>query len=83
MKTVQREYQDLLGQSIIAEPPKVPFFSPVNNTIVAQAEELGASYWVQNLASPVLFSSAVGKVLDSTASQKVFIEIGPYWPLMV
>lgn len=78
MKTVETKYRDMLGNSIAVESPKMPFHSSVYTTVVTEAGVLGPSYWVENLLSPVLFSSAVGNILNADGPSKTFLEIGPH-----
>jgi NADPH:quinone reductase-like Zn-dependent oxidoreductase/malonyl CoA-acyl carrier protein transacylase/SAM-dependent methyltransferase len=80
MKTVGKQYTALLG-NFEADAPKVPFFSSVTNEVVEDPNVLNASYWVQNLTSPVLFSSAVGNVITTITTPKIFLEIGPHTAL--
>lgn len=78
MKAVESQYQSLLGNSITAKDPVVPFFSSVTGEMVKSGKILGASYWPWNLVSPVLFSTAVGSILEHMQAPSVFIEIGPH-----
>ena len=78
MKTVEARYRALLGKSIHAKEPIVPFYSTVTGKLLRSGEILSTSYWVQNLVSPVLFLSAVSATTDSLPSPKAFLEIGPH-----
>nr|WGU20916.1 crs5 [Clonostachys rosea] len=63
-----------------SEAPTVPFFSSVTNTVIREAKVLGASYWRQNLVSPVLFNTAVQNLLQwqEKSTDGLFLEIGPH-----
>ena len=78
MKAVEAIYRALLGKSIHAREPVVPFYSTVTGGLLRSGEILSTSYWVQNLVSPVLFLSAVSAITDSLPSPKAFLEIGPH-----
>ena len=41
-------------------------------------ETLSASYWAQNMISPVLFFSAVSAIIDTFPQPLAFLEIGPH-----
>ncbi|MGW0532912.1 SDR family NAD(P)-dependent oxidoreductase [Streptomyces sp. NPDC003032] len=53
----------------------VPFASTVTGGLLG-GEELDGAYWWRNVRRPVLFSEAVGALLDSGCD--VFAEIGPH-----
>ncbi|KAL8646874.1 MAG: hypothetical protein Q9226_006676, partial [Calogaya cf. arnoldii] len=79
MEPIADEYHASIHDYIEAQSPKVPFYSSVTGGIVeAGPGILGATYWTQNLVSPVLFLSAIKSVLESNDSPKVFLEIGPH-----
>ena len=78
MKTVEARYRALLGKSIHAKDPVVPFYSTVTGGLLRSGDILSTSYWVQNLVSPVLFLSAVGAITNTLESPKTFLEIGPH-----
>lgn len=58
--------------------PMLPLYSTVTGTIQSDANALDASYWRENLVSPVLFSSAVRNLLKERNghSTVIFMEIG-------
>ncbi|KAL4862617.1 hypothetical protein BDV12DRAFT_178594 [Aspergillus spectabilis] len=69
----------------------VEMLSSVSGTIV-NAKDLGASYWVQNLVSPVRFSDAVATLLQGSTKRRrrlrpgeaavdLLLEIGPHGAL--
>ncbi|KAI9035669.1 ketoacyl-synt-domain-containing protein [Aspergillus affinis] len=77
MMRVTGEYHDALATMEKARSnPAISFFSSVANKLIDGAE-LGPQYWVQNLVSPVLFSSALEKLV-SAAEPQVLLEIGPH-----
>jgi acyl transferase domain-containing protein len=78
MKTVADEYLSMIEDVVSAKAPAIPFYSSVTGKIIRSSGELSASYWVQNLVSPVLFYSAVNQVLATLPSPKTFLEIGPH-----
>jgi len=57
------------------QSPRLPIYSTVTG---ARANDLSfdADYWIDNLRKPVLFSHAIGQLLDDGYS--TFIEIGPH-----
>jgi acyl transferase domain-containing protein len=65
----------------------IPMFSSVTGDLI-RPQSLSASYWVDNLVSPVNFSGAVGSLLKHSESQEhlhdrrvfanTFLEIGPH-----
>lgn len=78
MQTIAGKYRDLLGKAIHARPPTVQFFSSVLGKLMEDNEILSTSYWIQNLTSPVLFSSAVSSIVNNLEGHKAFLEIGPH-----
>lgn len=81
MKTVEAKYSNFLGKAIHAKEPTVPFYSSVTGGLLRNGETLSASYWVQNLISPVLFLSTVSAIIDSVSQPLAFLEIGPHTTL--
>jgi myxalamid-type polyketide synthase MxaE and MxaD len=57
------------------QPASLPIYSTVTG---AKGNDLNfnADYWIDNLRKPVLFSDAIGQLLDDGCS--TFIEIGPH-----
>ncbi|MCJ1385150.1 hypothetical protein MMC17_008269 [Xylographa soralifera] len=78
MKSIEIKYRTMLGKAVHAKEPKVPFYSSVTGGLMNDNGILSTAYWVHNLTSPVLFSSAVSSVLNTLPSTKVFLEIGPH-----
>ncbi|KAL4811864.1 hypothetical protein BDW67DRAFT_189235 [Aspergillus spinulosporus] len=91
MKTVADEFLNAVGV-ITPRPSDIPMFSSVTETRVEDPATLVASYWMQNLISPVRFSGALATLLNDTPGVKAntrrrrtagsvwsaLIEIGPH-----
>ncbi|GJC88624.1 highly reducing polyketide synthase gloL [Colletotrichum liriopes] len=78
MRQVAPLYKELLGGDMTnAKDPIIPFYSSVFCKSVKSGRELGPGYWVDNLVSPVRFSTAVGQILQEPG-HKTFVEIGPH-----
>ena len=78
MEAIEAKYRSLLSKIVHSATPKIPFYSSVTGEIMKEGGDLGASYWIQNLLSPVLFSTAVETILKGVSTQKIFLEIGPH-----
>ncbi|KAF2686174.1 ketoacyl-synt-domain-containing protein [Lentithecium fluviatile CBS 122367] len=78
MIDVADEYRRKLERLPEEAAPNIPFYSSVMGLMITRSQCLGSSYWVRNLTSPVLFSSAVQTIIDNGTSAKVFLEIGPH-----
>jgi SAM-dependent methyltransferase len=78
MKAPADQYLDFISPHLNPRNPTVPFFSSVTNQTISNATELGPSYWVQNLVSPVKFATAVSQATNSFEVNKTFLEIGPH-----
>lgn len=86
MAAIGEEYEHYLhlAAAVIGSPsrnanPDATWISSVNGEIVDQ-DVAGPSYWRANLESPVLFESAVGKLLKDYGPQHL-IELGPHGAL--
>src|SRR4051794_38069947 len=79
METIGKEYTALVGK-FYAEAPKLPFFSSVSNEVIVDSNILNAPYWVKNLTSPVLFTGAVRKLIETIPTSKISLEIRPHQP---
>lgn len=82
MVSLSAEYYKLLQFEIskLAHHPHITetaMFSSVTTRMVTEKHVRDASYWVQNLTSPVKFSTAVLNLL-SVNSECLFLEIGPH-----
>ena len=78
MEEAGHDYYALLEGKIPTQRMDVPLFSSVTGKAISDPEQLGPSYWRQNLESPVLFNSAVRTCLDQMPHENVFLEIGPH-----
>lgn len=79
MKLVEHEYASLLrhiGNS--KKRARATMYSSVTSREI-NAEQLGASYWVDNMVSPVNYVGALQEMMTLPSSQrpKIFVEIGP------
>jgi SAM-dependent methyltransferase len=78
VKEIGEAYENSIQGYISAKAPDVAFYSSVTGGLISENELPGASYWRQNMESPVLFSSAVQTLLDDSSGDQVFVEIGPH-----
>ncbi|WP_437786878.1 type I polyketide synthase [Sorangium sp. So ce1097] len=60
---------------IAPRPGQVPICSTVTGAFI-EGQALSASYWKRNLREPVLFSAAVGMLVES--AHLVFLEVSPH-----
>lgn len=80
MQAVAEEYLQDLG-SLLKGPPTmdtVPMISSVTGRVVAGTELRAPKYWVDNMVSPVLFSSAVATMIEIGNEVDHLVEIGPH-----
>ena len=63
-------------QKVRWQAPEIPYVSGVTGNWVSEAESSNPGYWVRHLREPVRFAAAL-KTLMATASDCVFLEIGP------
>ncbi|OJJ30102.1 hypothetical protein ASPWEDRAFT_164008 [Aspergillus wentii DTO 134E9] len=82
MQEIGGEYQASIDHLIDARKPEIKFYSSVTGELVDQAGFLGPAYWRANLESPVRFSTAVSALLEGSAGDQVFVEIGPHAALL-
>ena len=74
-------FQELKKAKVVGNHPVKPFFSSVMGELLTKTKEvqLGPRYWQKNLESPVLFNSAVSRILDNPLIKNpVFLEVGPH-----
>nr|POF04498.1 reducing polyketide synthase pks1 [Quercus suber] len=76
LNPVAKDYYDLIKDIQPNTSAKATFYSSLLGRI-AQPSELDATYWVQNLTSPVKFSPAVA-ALAGDAIVNTLIELGPH-----
>jgi SAM-dependent methyltransferase len=72
------KYQAFIEDAVSCKSPSIPFYSSVTGKLVIGEKKLSASYWRQNLESPVLFYPAVVEILNAQSHDKLFLEIGPH-----
>ncbi|KAF7586076.1 hypothetical protein BBP40_009607 [Aspergillus hancockii] len=79
MQESREVYEKFISPHICHRNSMIPMYSSVfAKQILSDPRKLDGAYWCQNLASPVLFSSAVQRILDDDGSTKLFLEIGPH-----
>ncbi|KAJ5371780.1 Acyl transferase/acyl hydrolase/lysophospholipase [Penicillium concentricum] len=76
MKHIGSEYEDRISTHIEHEHGMIPFYSSVTGDTITDPRKLDASYWRQNLESPVLFTEAIQSL--PTSGTPVFLEVGPH-----
>lgn len=77
MHAVATRYLEHLKGSLQSKDAQLPFYSSVSCEEPVKQSNFGPQYWVDNLTSPVRFSSAVSEILHLTVP-KTFVEIGPH-----
>ncbi|KAM5506985.1 Type I Iterative PKS [Microsporum canis] len=78
MQKIASLYLSKLRGNVSPSNPQTPFFSSVSCKRIHYGQDLGAEYWVQNLVSPVRFSTAVSNLVSAIQEPKTFLEIGPH-----
>jgi acyl transferase domain-containing protein/NADPH:quinone reductase-like Zn-dependent oxidoreductase len=90
MEAIAAEYTDLIGtiEPHHIKKQTIPMISSLKGEPVAARTVSTASYWVQNLLSPVLFDSALSSLLDANNKMQLgacrrkpvydLIEVGPH-----
>ncbi|KAM4066282.1 polyketide synthase dehydratase [Hirsutella rhossiliensis] len=78
MRKIGSKYSDILHSHIEAQPPRIPFFSSADVKRPTGAGDFGPRYWQANLESPVLFHSAVKRLLEDCPDASIHLEIGPH-----
>ncbi|KAJ5781109.1 hypothetical protein N7457_006269 [Penicillium paradoxum] len=76
MKDIGSEYEKCISSHIEHHQDMLPFLSSVTGQTITDPRQLDASYWRQNLESPVLFTEAIQSVPAN--GTPVFLEIGPH-----
>lgn len=85
MQDVAPKYSELLQNLQVQNSDGVQFFSSVTGALM-ECSSLKSDYWVRNMVSPVLFSSALRKMCwasetgtqDKEPDVDLLIEIGPH-----
>ncbi|KAG4273107.1 acetyltransferase [Fusarium proliferatum] len=81
MQDIGPVFEALLKDKVYSQAPAIPFFSSVSVARITEPRKLDATYWRQNLESPVRFAGAMELLLEArenVASKQVFVEIGPH-----
>lgn len=78
MLEVGNSYQQSIATHLEVQGSMLPFFSSVTSTKIINPRDLNATYWRQNLVSPVLFLDAITASLENTEDAQMFLEIGPH-----
>lgn len=87
MAEVSEAYSQMMAKSgVSGRPLSLPFFSSLTGKLLqgsgkTHGEQLGPAYWRMNLESPVLFSTAISNILDSTnvtLDNPIFLEVGSH-----
>ena len=74
-------YRAMVDSGVSGKVPSIPFFSSVTGQLLGSTKgnPLGPKYWQANLEQPVLFKSAISRILNSETTQnEVFLELGPH-----
>lgn len=77
MRELASRYLHLMPDVSTPKDPQVPFYSSVSCQKISHGSELSTQYWVDNLTSPVRFSTAIDNILLEPG-RKTFVEIGPH-----
>lgn len=80
MAEVGEQYMALLkGVEGRAPRDDCLFYSSVSGDLLEEGKTLGAWYWQANLENPVLFATAVSKILkNSELGKPILLEVGPH-----
>ncbi|EFQ96902.1 fatty acid synthase S-acetyltransferase [Nannizzia gypsea CBS 118893] len=78
MQSLAEIYHELIKPHITFSDIMIPLHSSVTGKTVVTPSQLDASYWVQNLLSPVLFLTAVETFFNGNIGNTAFLEIGPH-----
>lgn len=71
-------YESLMHSQISHNDAMVPLYSTATGTVIREPSKLNAAYWRLNLQSPVLFKTAIQRILGDNEEAKLFLEIGPH-----
>jgi acyl transferase domain-containing protein len=79
MAEIGEDYLRSIVSSVSERRFESLFFSSVTGKLFSKGDLLNASYWRDNLESPVLFSSAISNLLKhSVGENSLFLEVGPH-----
>lgn len=73
-------YEEIISRHVSSAQASVPLYSSVSNKVITHAGLLNAPYWRSNMELPVLFNTAVAKLLHErqSSANTVLVEIGPH-----
>lgn len=71
-------YEKMIHPHCTPKLSMVPMYSTVSGTIISDPSTLNSRYWRKNLQSPVLFNTAVQRIIGDDDQSKLFLEIGPH-----
>ncbi|KAL2833622.1 polyketide synthase [Aspergillus pseudoustus] len=86
MLAIKERYREVLSRHLHrGEPrsfePGVVFSSPVTGTVISNADELGATHWVENMLQPVLFEDCLRNICLGDGKVDILVEVGPHGAL--
>ncbi|GLB23232.1 type I Iterative Polyketide synthase (PKS) [Aspergillus tubingensis] len=77
MNEVGELFESLLSE-ICFNQSMTPLVSTVTNETISDPYALIPSYWRRNVESPVMFNTALNKILSEDEKALTFVEIGPH-----
>ncbi|KAB8279532.1 ketoacyl-synt-domain-containing protein [Aspergillus minisclerotigenes] len=78
MHALGDDYEAAIRSSLQLNEEMVPLYSTMSGDIITTPRRLDAHYWRQNLESPVLFSTAMNRIVQTDSNDRIFLEIGPH-----
>lgn len=80
MKEAGEQFGRMAANHVSSQAPAVPFFSCQSNEIIQRKNALNAAYWQSSYDNPVLFHTALEKLLATPPSDNplMLLEIGPH-----
>lgn len=77
MAEIGEDYLSLIGDVVVGKDPSALFFSSVTGGLLDRP--LDATYWKDNLESPVRFREAITAIINHEVGKNaLFLEIGPH-----
>lgn len=73
-----KAYEKMIHPHCAQKLSMVPMYSTVSGMIISDPSTLSACYWRKNLQSPVLFNTAIQRIIGDNDQSKLFLEIGPH-----
>ncbi|CAH0058426.1 unnamed protein product [Clonostachys solani] len=80
---LQGMLEDNVKSSRPRKKQKAAYYSSTYGRRLGEDEDLGPDYWVKNLTQPVLFSSAVACLFETSSRNQFLLEVGPHSTLAV